>query len=91
MQTVQLASAGAPNLGRRSETNPASFEAAWKLARVDYWLGGHAPEPERRGFLESGIEAARKALRSNPIAPKGTSGSPPTWARLPSRSAFVPG
>src|SRR6185503_11541953 len=23
----------------------ANFEAAWKLARTDYWLGGHAPEP----------------------------------------------
>src|SRR5687768_4630235 len=23
--------------------NPKSFEAAWKLARVSYWLGGHGP------------------------------------------------
>src|SRR4051794_11052649 len=25
--------------------DPRNFEAAWKLARADYWLGGHAPEP----------------------------------------------
>jgi tetratricopeptide (TPR) repeat protein len=28
--------------------NPGAFEAAWKLARADYWLGGHAAESERR-------------------------------------------
>src|SRR6185295_15953907 len=26
-------------------SDPRNFEAAWKLARADYWLGGHAPEP----------------------------------------------
>jgi hypothetical protein len=42
--------------------DPRDFEAAWKLARADYWLGGHAPEPERRAFLERGIEAGQKAI-----------------------------
>jgi len=47
------------------------FEAAWKLARADYWLGGHAPEAERRGFLEQGIDAGRKASAMQPNRPEG--------------------
>src|SRR5262245_13279687 len=39
-----------------------NFDAAWKLARVYYWLGGHAPQDERRGFLERGIAAAQQAI-----------------------------
>jgi tetratricopeptide (TPR) repeat protein len=49
----------------------ASFEAAWKLARVCYWLGGHAPEAERRGFLERGMAAARQAVAAHPNRPEG--------------------
>jgi len=51
--------------------NPADFESAWKLARADYWLGGHAPAPERRMFYESGIDAAQKALALEPNKPEG--------------------
>jgi tetratricopeptide (TPR) repeat protein len=47
------------------------FEAAWKLARADYWLGGHAPVPERRAFLENGIEAGRKAVAAQPNRVEG--------------------
>src|SRR5258706_8932513 len=46
--------------------DPRDFEAAWKLARADYWLGGHAPEHERRAFLENGIEAGRKTGAAQP-------------------------
>lgn len=53
------------------KTNPSLFGSAWKLARVNYWLGGHAPDAERRGFLEGGIEAARKAIALQPNAPEG--------------------
>ena len=53
------------------KTNPSSFDAAWKMARASYWLGGHAPENERRGFLEAGIEAARKAAALRPNRPEG--------------------
>jgi tetratricopeptide (TPR) repeat protein len=53
------------------KSQPASFDAAWRLARADYWLGGHAPEQERRKFLESGIEAARKAQALKPERPEG--------------------
>jgi hypothetical protein len=27
--------------------SPSAFDAAWKLARVCYWLGSHAPQPDR--------------------------------------------
>jgi len=46
--------------------DPRSFEAAWKLARADYWLGGHAPAAEQRGYYEEGIEAGRKAVATAP-------------------------
>ena len=48
-----------------------NFDAAWKLARADYWLGGHAEERERRAFYETGIEAARKAIAAQPNRPEG--------------------
>jgi hypothetical protein len=50
---------------------PASFEAAWKLARADYWLGGHAPTPERRTVFEDGIDAGRRAVALQPNRPEG--------------------
>jgi tetratricopeptide (TPR) repeat protein len=51
--------------------DPRNAEAAWKLARIDYWLGNHAPEAERRGFLETGIDAGRKAAALQPTRPEG--------------------
>jgi tetratricopeptide (TPR) repeat protein len=48
-----------------------NFDAAWKLARADYWLGGHAEERERRAFFETGIDAARKAIAVQPNRPEG--------------------
>src|SRR5436190_10929955 len=51
--------------------DPRDFEAAWKLARADYWLGTHASEHERRAFLEQGIEAGRKAVAVQPNRPDG--------------------
>jgi len=48
-----------------------NFDAAWKLARVCYWLGGHAPQNERRSFLERGIAAARRAIAAKSNRPEG--------------------
>ena len=53
------------------ESDPRNADAAWKLARIDYWLGNHAPEGERRGFLESGIDAGRRAAALQPARPEG--------------------
>src|SRR5262245_17543523 len=48
-----------------------AFEAAWKLARADYWIGGHAGESERRKIYEEGIDAGRKAIAVQPDRPDG--------------------
>ena len=53
------------------QRQPRDFEVAWKLSRADYWLGGHAPEPERRQFLEAGVEAGRAAVTIAPDRPEG--------------------
>jgi hypothetical protein len=44
------------------------FDAAWKLARAYYWLGGHVPEGESRAMYEQGVEAGRKALLAAEMA-----------------------
>jgi tetratricopeptide (TPR) repeat protein len=51
--------------------DPHPFDAAWKLARVSYWLGGHGPAPDRRGYLERGIAAGRQAAALGPDRPEG--------------------
>ena len=51
--------------------DPRDFDAAWKLARADYWLGGHGPDAERRKDLERGIDAGRKAVALQPNRPEG--------------------
>jgi TRAP transporter TatT component family protein len=55
----------------RLQKNPRDFEAAWKLARARYWLGGHAPEAERKPLLEAGIAAGRAAAAAEPRKPEG--------------------
>jgi tetratricopeptide (TPR) repeat protein len=55
----------------RLKAKPDDFESAWKLARARYWIGGHAPENERRTVLEQGIEAARAAVKLAPDRPEG--------------------
>lgn len=56
---------------QRLKANAQDFESAWKLARTYYWLGGHAPEQERKAFLESGIAAGRTAAALQPSRPEG--------------------
>jgi hypothetical protein len=48
------------------------FDAAWKLARVEYWIGGHASEPsDRRAALEEGVTAGSRAVELNAKRPEG--------------------
>src|SRR5262245_34175110 len=70
---ANLASARRAADARREQLarDSRSFEAAWKLSRSCYWLGGHAPEPERRKQLEDGIDAGRKAIALEPQRPEG--------------------
>ena len=51
--------------------DPKDFQSAWKLAKARYWLGGHAPEAERKGALEAGMAAARAAIALAPGKPEG--------------------
>ena len=59
-----------------------SYEAAWKLARVCYWLGGHAAPTERRAYIERGIAAAQRAARLAPDRPEGHFWSAATMGAL---------
>jgi tetratricopeptide (TPR) repeat protein len=55
----------------RLRANSSDFEAAWKLARANYWLGGHAPQRDRKLYLEGGIAAGRAAVTAQPSRPEG--------------------
>jgi tetratricopeptide (TPR) repeat protein len=68
---LQSATAAAEAWSLELARNASSFEAAWKLARADYWLGGHAPGAERRGYLERGITAGERAVALEPNRPEG--------------------
>ena len=47
------------------------YAAAWKLARVSYWLGTHLPERMRRPALERGVSAGETAVQLGPAHPEG--------------------
>ena len=53
------------------KANPREFDAAWKLARAYYWLGGHGPIEQRRADLERGITAAEQAVMLERDRPEG--------------------
>ena len=56
----------------RLKSDTRDFDAAWKLARVCYWLGNHeAQENMRRTALERGITAARQAVSVHDDRPEG--------------------
>lgn len=55
----------------RLAKDPKDFESAWKLARAEYWLGGHDEEAARRADLEKGVEAGRRASVLQPSRPEG--------------------
>jgi tetratricopeptide (TPR) repeat protein len=55
----------------RLAQSPRDFEAAWKLARACYWLGGHVAADERRAQFERGIAAATRAIEIEPTRPEG--------------------
>jgi len=61
--TIDQARSAAAIWEARLTSDARDFEAAWKLARVCYWLGNHeAQENMRRTALERGITAARQAV-----------------------------
>jgi tetratricopeptide (TPR) repeat protein len=70
-ETLASAQQAADIWAARLRANAGDFEAAWKLARTKYWLGGHAPQEGRRTHLEEGIAAARAAIAVQPNRPEG--------------------
>lgn len=48
-----------------------SFESAWKLSRICYWLGGHVAPDTRRRQYERGIDAGKQAMMIEPNRPEG--------------------
>ena len=65
------ASRAAAIWAERLARNSTDFEAAWKLARARYWLGGRTAEADRKRILEEGIEAGRAAAAAQPGRPEG--------------------
>jgi tetratricopeptide (TPR) repeat protein len=55
----------------RLAKDPKDFESAWRLAKARYWLGTHAEEKSRKGYLEAGIAAGRAAIALAPDKPEG--------------------
>lgn len=56
----------------RLKANPKDFTSAYRLAQARYWLGTNGlPEAQRKGALESGIEAARAAIAIDAKRPEG--------------------
>jgi tetratricopeptide (TPR) repeat protein len=56
----------------RLASTPTDFDATWKLARAQYWLGTNGlPPAQRKAALEDGISAARKAIALRPERPEG--------------------
>jgi tetratricopeptide (TPR) repeat protein len=51
--------------------DPQAFEAAWKLSRASYWIGGHQAASDGRRIFEAGIDAGRKAAALQPDRPEG--------------------
>jgi tetratricopeptide (TPR) repeat protein len=56
---------------RQLEGDPRDFEAAWKLSRARYWLGGHDTGGERTRHYEAGIAVARRAVLMESARPEG--------------------
>jgi hypothetical protein len=56
---------------QRLARDPRDFESAWKVARARYWLGGHAPEADRKAHLQAGVAAGRTAAALQPNRPEG--------------------
>ena len=56
----------------RLSRRPDDFEAAWRLGRAGYWLGGHLPAVAARvAAFETGMDAARKAIAARAGRPEG--------------------
>lgn len=63
---------GAILLRRALAADAGSYDAAWKLARLDYFLGAHTTDrSERDRAYGEGVEAARRAVKLQDGKPEG--------------------
>lgn len=59
-------------LGRAVAADSGSYDAAWRLARFNYFLGAHTSDKAERGrAYDQGIEAARRAVKLEDGKPEG--------------------
>jgi tetratricopeptide (TPR) repeat protein len=59
-------------LGRALASDAGSYDAAWRLARLNYFLGSHTTDDsERDRAFDKGIEAARRAVKLQDSRPEG--------------------
>jgi len=58
---------------RRARTaDPNSYDAAWRMAQLDYYLGAHTKDREERDkAFEEGIEAGKRAVALQENRPEG--------------------
>jgi tetratricopeptide (TPR) repeat protein len=70
-ENLESATLAAEAWERQLEDDPRDFNAAWKLSRARYWLGGHVTRDERRRHYETGIAVARRAVLMESERPEG--------------------
>jgi hypothetical protein len=70
-ETLDRAREAAGIWSAASAAVPNDFESAWKLARAQYWIGGHVAKSQARGEFEKGMDAARRAAAAAPSRPEG--------------------
>jgi len=52
--------------------DPSNYEVAWRLAKLDYYLGSHSPDAtEKNKAFHDGIEAGKLAVQLNNSKPDG--------------------
>lgn len=69
---LQRAREGVVILRRAAASDTASYDAAWRLARLDYYLGAHTSDKsERDRAYEEGVEAGRRAVKLEEGKPEG--------------------
>lgn len=72
-QRADLAKAGeAAKLYEQTlQADPKSEEAAWKLARTQYYIGSNSPKDQKEAIFTQAVEAAKKAVAINPKSVPG--------------------
>ncbi len=59
-------------LRRAAASDTGSYDAAWRLARLDYYLGAHTTDKgERDHAYDEGVEAGRRAVKIEEGRPEG--------------------